>query len=68
MSRQHRDRAMKSKLFGSAAFKNRVIETMIAGNINYDVNVFILDELFNCFMKIEGGYKIKLRVILTELL
>src|SRR4030095_1426265 len=68
MRRQHRDRTMKSKFFGSAALENRIIKTMIAGNVNDNINILVLHKLFDGFMKIKRSYKVKLRIILPELL
>src|SRR5258705_3592886 len=64
---QYRDRTMKSKLFGGTALKNRIIKAMIPGNVNDNINILIPHELFDGFMKIERGDKVKLRIILTEL-
>jgi hypothetical protein len=58
---------MKSKLFGGAVLENRIIKTVVAGNSDHDINIFILDELFNRFFKIKSGNKIKLRIIFSEL-
>ena len=68
MRSQHRDRTMKSKLFGRTALENRIIKAMIAGNINDNINILIMHKLFNRFMKIKRSYEIKLWIIFTELL
>ena len=67
MCRQHRYRAMKSKPFGRAMLENRIIKTMVAGNIDDDINIFILNELFDGFLKIKSCDKIKLRIIFSKL-
>ena len=65
---KHRNGTMKSKLFGSAAFENRIIKTMIAGNIYYDINILIVHKLFDRFMEIERRDKIKFGLIVAELI
>src|SRR5205809_6771861 len=58
---------MKSKPFGRAMFENRIIKTMITRNIDHDINIFILNKLFDRFFKIKSGNKIKLRIVFGKL-
>ena len=41
---------------------------MIARHIDHDVNILIIDELLNSFMKIKRSDKIKFRIVFLELL
>ena len=44
---------MKSKPFSTALFENRIIETMIARNIDHNIDILILDKLLYCFFKVK---------------
>ena len=41
---------------------------MISGYIDHNINIIILDKLFDRFLEIKGGDEIKLRIVIIEIL
>jgi len=59
---QYGNGTVKSEFFSYTGFENRIIKRMIAGNRNDNIDIFIVNKLFDGFMKIECGDKVKLRI------